>query len=67
MLQKKLWRTKKSTSKDKDGYLFSHKALAKVFRAKMLEDLTQAGLTLPENIPQNGLLIANRSFPVRKL
>ena len=44
--EKRLWRTK--TGK---GYLFNHKALAKVFRAKMLEAMTQAGLTLPERQP----------------
>jgi len=48
---KRLWRTKKTTAKNKNGYLFSHKALAKVFRAKMLETITQAGLTLPEKHP----------------
>ena len=48
---KRLWRTQKSKSKNKNGYLFSHKALAKVFRAKMLEAITQAGLTLPERHP----------------
>jgi hypothetical protein len=39
---KKLWRTK--TGK---RYLFNYKALAKVFRAKMLAGLTEAGLNLP--------------------
>ena len=48
---KRLWRAKKSKSKDKNGYLFSHRALAKVFRAKMLEAITQAGVTLPEKHP----------------
>ena len=46
---KRLWRAKKSKTKVKDkiksGYLFSHRALAKVFRAKMLEAITQAGVT----------------------
>ena len=46
----KLWRTKKS--KSKIGYLFSHKALAKVFRAKMLEAITLAEFTLPEKHPE---------------
>ena len=45
---KRLWRTKHRNTQDKNGYLFSHKALAKVFRAKMLEAITQAGLTLPK-------------------
>lgn len=37
----------------KHGYLFNHKALAKVFRAKLLAAITQAGLTLPERYPEN--------------
>ncbi len=48
----KLWRTKTSKNKSKTGYLFNHKALAKVFRAKMLEAITQAGLVLPEHYPE---------------
>ena len=47
--KKRLWRVKKC--KDKKAFLFSHKALAKVFRAKMLEAITQAGLVLPEQHP----------------
>lgn len=53
--EKRLWRTKRgSKSKDKKsaGYLFNHKALAKVFRAKLLEGITQAGLALPDRFPQ---------------
>jgi hypothetical protein len=42
-------RTKKSNNKK--AFLFSHKALAKVFRAKMLEAITQADLALPEKYP----------------
>lgn len=37
----------KSKGKNKKHYLFNHKALAKVFRAKILEGMTQAGLVLP--------------------
>jgi len=33
------------------GYLFNHKALAKVFRAKMIEAITRADLVLPEKLP----------------
>jgi hypothetical protein len=33
------------------GYLFNHKALAKVFRAKMLDAIRQAGLSLPAELP----------------
>ncbi len=48
----KLWRTKISKNKSKTGYLFNHKALAKVFRAKMLEAITQAAFVLPEHYPE---------------
>jgi hypothetical protein len=44
---RKLWRTKKSKR-----YLFSHKALATVFRAKLLEALSREGLTLPSPCPR---------------
>ena len=40
-----LWRTKKA--KGKRDYLFNHKALAKVFRAKLLAAITGEGLMLP--------------------
>ena len=42
--ESKLWRTK--TAKGQSGYLFNHKALAKVFRAKLLAAITEAGLAL---------------------
>ena len=38
--------------KAKAGYLFNHKALAKVFRAKLLAGLAAAGLTLPRRYPE---------------
>ena len=44
--KRKLWRTKKAK------YLFNHKALAKVFRAKILAGIKQAGLNLPERYPE---------------
>src|SRR3990167_9916493 len=44
--EKRLWRTKVGSAKG-GGYLFNHKALAKVFRAKMLAALCREGLTLP--------------------
>ncbi len=47
---KKLWRTKKGPGKS--SYLFNHKALAKVFRAKMLDAICQAGLELPARYPE---------------
>lgn len=43
--QERLWRTK--SSKGKGNYLFNHKALAKVFRAKLLAAITREGLVLP--------------------
>lgn len=41
-----LWRKKSGK------YLFSHKALAKVFKAKMLESLVENGLKLPKDNPE---------------
>ena len=41
--ERKRWRTKRQR-KAKAGYLFNHKALAKVFRAKMLAAIEAAGL-----------------------
>ncbi len=45
--EKRLWRTQKGKR-----FLFSHKALAKVFRAKMLEALREAGIALPPIYPR---------------
>ncbi len=47
----KQWRTKRR-GKAKGVYLFNHKALAKVFRAKLLAAIEAAGLTLPSRYPQ---------------
>jgi hypothetical protein len=47
---RKQWRIKQRTAKG--GYLFNHKALAKVFRAKLLAAIAAAGLTLPERYPK---------------
>lgn len=52
--QKRLWRIKhgkKDRDKNQTGYLFNHKALAKVFRGKLLEAITLAGLVLPDRFP----------------
>jgi hypothetical protein len=46
----KRWRTKKGK------YLFNHKALAKVFRAKMLSRLDNGNLTLPTAVPQEWIV-----------
>ncbi len=52
----RIWRTKtpKTTSKGKTRkpYLFNHKALAKVFRAKMLEGIRKEGLAFPAKHPE---------------
>lgn len=44
--KQRLWR-------NKEGYLFCHKALAKVFRAKMLDGIKRAGLKLPDSYPED--------------
>ena len=44
------WRTKRP-GKGKGPTLFNHKALARVFRAKMLAAISAAGLSLPERHP----------------
>jgi hypothetical protein len=49
--QDKQWHTKRP-GKAKPGYLFNHKALAKVFRAKMLAGIQAAGLELPQRYPK---------------
>jgi hypothetical protein len=49
---KGLWRCLRRSAKG-DGYLFNHKALAKVFRAKFLAALAQTGLALPSKLPQD--------------
>jgi hypothetical protein len=52
---RKLWRTKRR-GKGKGGYLFNHKALAKVFRGKILAAIEAAGLTLPARSPEKWVL-----------
>ena len=49
--ERRQWRTK-GRGKAKGVYLFNHKALAKVFRAKMLAAIEAAGLTLPTRYPK---------------
>jgi hypothetical protein len=48
--KEKLWRFKKGEGKKR--YLFNHKALAKVFRAKMLDAMNKAALPFPANYPK---------------
>ena len=43
--KERLWRTK-------NGYLFNENALAKVFRARMLDAISKAGLSLPDRYPE---------------
>ncbi|MCB1614940.1 MAG: transposase, partial [Pseudomonadales bacterium] len=43
--KQRLWKRKKSPGKQR--YLFPHKALAKVFRAKLLDSISREGLPLP--------------------
>jgi hypothetical protein len=57
--QERLWRTKVklgqtpgSAQPARGGYLFSHKALGKVFAAKVRAALAGAGLTLPADVPE---------------
>jgi hypothetical protein len=49
---KGLWRTLRKSAKG-GGYLFSHKALAKVFKAKFLAALGELSLPLPPNLPKD--------------
>jgi len=49
-IKQQLWRSKKNK------YLFNHKALAKVFRAKMLAGITQAGLTCPAGVAEKWIV-----------
>ena len=48
---KKLWRTLRKSARG-DGYLFNHKALAKVFKARFLAALGELGLPLPSVLPK---------------
>ena len=48
--ERRQWRTKR---RGKGGYLFNHKALAKVFRAKMLAAIEVAGVRLPGRYPKD--------------
>jgi hypothetical protein len=52
-VDERLWRTKTSKS-----YLFNHKALAKVFRAKLLAGIREEGLELPACYPKTWVVNA---------
>jgi hypothetical protein len=49
--KRKQWRTKRGAT-SRGTYLFNGKALAKVFRAKMLAAIEAAGLALPQRYPK---------------
>ena len=52
----RLWRCWRQT----EGYLFNHKALAKVFRAKLLDHLKAEGLSLPATTPERWVVDCKR-------
>ena len=41
----------KTRQGEQTAYLFNHKALAKVFRAKILNGINEAGIMLPDPLP----------------
>ena len=53
-LMSRCYRTKECQGKRR--YLFSHKTLAKVFRAKFLDALSRARLTLPQQYPEQWIV-----------
>jgi len=53
---KRVWRTLRAGN----GYLFNHKALAKVFRAKLLGRLAAAGLVVPSALPKRWVVDCKR-------
>jgi len=53
--ERKLWCTK-GQRKPRAAYLFPHKALAKVFRARMLAGFEAASLRLPEHHPRQWIV-----------
>ena len=48
---KRLWRSLRRSKKG-GGYLFSHKALAKVFAAKLQDALREGDLVVPTDLPE---------------
>lgn len=54
-ITKKQWKKKKST------YLFNEFALAKVFRARFLQALTKAGLSVPNSVPRKWVVNCKRA------
>jgi hypothetical protein len=60
----RLWRIK--TSKGHQSYLFNHNALAKVFRAKLLSAIREAGLDLPACYPKKWVVESGPSVAATK-
>lgn len=54
-------KSKKQWKKKKSKYLFNEFALAKVFRARFLEALTQAGLVIPDSVPRKWVVDCRRA------
>jgi hypothetical protein len=62
-------KSKKQWKKKKSKYLFNEFALAKVFRARFLEALTKAGLSVPDALPQKWVvncIRAGKGLPALK-
>jgi len=54
-------KTKKHWKKKKTKYLFNEFALAKVFRARFLQALTKAGLSVPGSVPRKWVVNCTRA------
>lgn len=52
-------RSRRQWKKKKGKYLFNEFALAKVFRARFLSALTQAGFSIPKNVPRKWVVDCN--------
>jgi hypothetical protein len=54
-------KAKKQWKKKKGKYLFNEFALAKVFRARLLQALTNAGLSVPNSVPRKWVVNCRRA------
>jgi len=54
-------KSKKQWKKKKGKYLFNEFALAKVFRARFLQALTKAGLSVPNSVPRKWVVNCKRA------
>jgi hypothetical protein len=66
-IEQRLWRTLRSanesgapSNRPSPSYLFNHKALAKVFRGKLLAALRDAGLSVPAALPERWVVDCKR-------